>query len=191
MAGEKGQIVDCFKAGEFEKAICLSGNFGVIFSIGDASSIIAYFRESLAEALSIQDHIMIRRLRRRIDRFSAFCNNGFDPKKLIPLVDLPDGYTGKFLLVSIAGGVIPEMICLRSKDLCHRDILRNTQLELADLGLRGAQAVELGGAHVYSEPDDRICIRGSSDEFGACDKEFAAMLVSRLYPNKTVVVEDR
>jgi hypothetical protein len=190
MPGQNKQLIDSFKAGEFEAAIGLADEFGVILSDGDISTIVDYFRTSLKKALLTHDYTMTRRLRRRSDRFSDFCNHGFDPKRLLPPVELPDGYTGKFLLVSIAGGVIPEMICLRSNDLYHRDILRNTQLELADLGLHGTHAMELGGGHVYSQSEDRITIRGSSDEFGACDKEFAAMLVRDLYPETTVVVDD-
>jgi hypothetical protein len=192
---EKEQIIACFKAGEFEKAIAHAGKLGVSLSEGEVRSIIDCFSMGPEDALSIPDWIpdpiMTRRLRRRIDCFAAFCNDEFDPKSLIPRVDLPDDYNGKVLLVSIGGGVIPEVIALRSNDLYHRDILRNTQLEIADLGLSRTQVLELGGACISAQSDERIWIWGSSDEFGAGDKEVIAMLVRERYPEKTVVIEDR
>ena len=188
---DEPQIIACFKAGELERAIALAAKLGMTLSEGEVRSITDHLKAGLEEALSIPDPIMTRRLRRRIDCFAALCNNGFDPKSLIPRVDLPDDYDGKVLLVAIAGGVIPEVIALRSNDLYHRDILRNTQLEIADLGLPRTQVRELGGACISSQSDDRICIWGSSDEFGPGDKEIIAMLVRERYPERTVVVEDR
>ena len=40
------------------------------------------------------------------------------------------------------------------------------------------------------EPDGAITIYGSSQQFGACDKEYAAELVKKAYPERTVRVED-
>lgn len=64
---------------------------------------------------------------------------------MIPSVVLPEGYRGKILLVSIS--VKKERaVVLRSGDLWHREILRNTEVEIQALGLSGAQVDELGGA---------------------------------------------
>lgn len=86
--------------------------------------------------------------------------------------------------------MIDAMVCLRSNDLHHRDILRNTEMEIADLGLHGSRVRELGGASVTVEPDGTTCIRGGSDDFGACDRNLAAELIRLACPDKVVAVRD-
>ena len=105
---------------------------------------------------------------------------------LIPAVVLPEGYRGKILLLSIAVGK-ERMVALRSGDLWHREILRNTEAEIRALGL-SAQVHELGGAHLRFEPDGSILIGGGSDDFGACDLHAAASLVKTLWPDRTIEV---
>ncbi len=185
----KDRILDHFKAGEFETAIGSANESEVFLSGPDIYSIMDHFDERLREALLTGDAEAARRTRLRIDRFTLFCDEGFDANALIPLVDLRDGYRGKILLVSVCGGVIGETICLRSGDVFHRDILRNTELEIRDLGLASTQVFELGGAFLCSEPDGAIRIWGGSDDFGPCDKELAAGLIRALYPNRLIIVE--
>ena len=94
-------------------------------------------------------------------------------EKLIPTVVLPERYCGKILLVSIAVGA-ERIVVLRSGDLWHREILRNTEAEILALGISGARIDELGGAHLRFEADGSILIWGGSDAYGACDHEYAA-----------------
>ena len=106
-------------------------------------------------------------------------------EKLIPTVVLPEGYRGKILLVSIAVGA-ERMVVLRSGDLWHREILRNTEAEIRALGLSGARIDELGGAHLRFEADGSILIWGGSDEYGACDHEYAAALLKSVWPERKI-----
>ena len=108
--------------------------------------------------------------------------------RLIPEIILPEGYNGKILLVSVSGGGIKKTVLLRSGDLWHREILRNTQNEIRNLGITDAQVHQLGGAWVRFEPDGTIIIYGRSQEFGACDKAYAAELVRDLFPQRRVEV---
>ena len=108
----------------------------------------------------------------------------------IPPVILPEGYTGKILLVSVAGDGIDKTVILRSGDLWHREILRNTENEIRNLGVVNARAHQVGGALLRFEPDGAIVIYSSSHEFGACDKEYAAALVRNAFPARPVMVED-
>ena len=108
--------------------------------------------------------------------------------KKIPMVILPEGYNGKILLISISGGGIEKMAILRSGDLWHREILRNTEAEIRNLGFRNARLQELGGAHLRFEPDGTIIIHGSSQQFGACDKKYAAELLRNKFPGRRVDV---
>lgn len=108
--------------------------------------------------------------------------------ELIPRVLLPDGYRGKFLLVSIVWHT-QTMVALRSGDLWHREILLNTRAELKHMGISDARVDELGGAHVSFEAEGLIRIYGRSDEFGACDLEFAANLIRIVKPAFRVVVD--
>ena len=106
----------------------------------------------------------------------------------IPEVILPEGYTGKILLISIFGDGIEDMVILRSGDLWHREILRNTEAEIRNLGIRDARVYEQGGAHLRFEPDGTILIHGNSQQYGACDKEYAAGLVRDAFPGRRVEV---
>jgi hypothetical protein len=110
--------------------------------------------------------------------------------KIIPKIILPEGYTGKILLVSVSGAGIEDKIILRSGDLWHREILRNTEAEIRNLGFRDAQVSELGGAHLCFEPDGTIIIYGNSQQYGTCDKEYAARLVKDEFPGRRVDVRD-
>jgi hypothetical protein len=106
----------------------------------------------------------------------------------IPAVILPEGYTGKILLVSISGDGIADRVVLRSGDLWHREILRNTEAEIRNLGYHDARVDELGGAHLRFEPDGTIIIHGTSQQYGACDKAHAAKLVMGAFPGRRVAV---
>ena len=111
-------------------------------------------------------------------------------KKLIPEIILPEGYNGKILLVSVSGDGIEKSILLRSGDLWHREILRNTEAEIKHLGFEKAQVHELGGALVRFETDGAITIYGASQEFGACDKEYAAEIIKRKFRDRTINIRN-
>ena len=110
-----------------------------------------------------------------------------DLKAMIPAVILPDGYRGKILLVLITRGEC-SMMALRSGDLWHREILRNTRAEMIRIGLMDVQVEQMGGAFLRFEADGSIRIWGSSDEFGACDLDYAATLVKAARPGCKVIV---
>ena len=107
--------------------------------------------------------------------------------KILPVV-LPEGYNGKILLVSVTAATIEKQVVLRSGDLWHREILRNTENEIRGLGVVDARVHPLGGAFLRFEPDGSIIIYGSSQEFGVCDQEYAAMLVREAFPERRVEV---
>ncbi|MEE4261842.1 MAG: hypothetical protein V2I56_04070 [Desulfobacteraceae bacterium] len=111
-------------------------------------------------------------------------------KRLIPEVILPEGYNGKILLVSVSGEGIEKTTLLRSGDLWHREILRNTEAEIKNLGFENARVHELGGALVRFEPDGTITICGASEEFGACDKEYAAQIIKKKFRDRTIKIID-
>jgi len=106
----------------------------------------------------------------------------------IPAVILPEGYNGKILLAAISGDGMEEMVILRSGDLWHREILRNTEAEIRSLGFADARVHQLGGAHLRFEPDGSIIIHGSSQQYGACDKAYAAELLRDEFPGRRVDV---
>jgi len=112
------------------------------------------------------------------------------PDIQIPAVIMPEGYNGKILLVSVSGGGIKKTVLLRSGDLWHREILRNTATEIKSLGFESALVDELGGALVRFEPDGAITIYGASQEFGACDKELAAEMIKKEFRERTVQVRE-
>ena len=109
------------------------------------------------------------------------------PQQSIASVDLPGGYHGKVLLVQIVGGRADGLVCLRSGDDWHREILRNAKEEIQDLGFENADVVPLGGAWVQFEPEGTITVYGSSEEFGPCDKKLAADLISHAFPGNRIL----
>jgi hypothetical protein len=190
MQTEKERVLAYFEAGEFERAIELINASGVSLVGADIHRVITLFERMAAEALSRNVFVTVRQLHVRRESLLAFRDGGFDADKLIPQVKIPEAYRGKILLVSISGGVIGEIVCLRSNDLHHRDILRNTELAMQDLGLHSTRVWELGGASIHCETDGSMRIWGSSDDFGTCDKNFAAMLIKRVYPGKIITIQD-
>ena len=116
--------------------------------------------------------------------------HGPNPGRMVAEVELPEGYQGKIVLVLFKGGGFEGTVCLRSGDGWHREILNNARAELQDLGFHSAEAFPLGGAYAGFDDDGRIVIWGTSDEFGACDKDLAAEMIRRAYPGRKVVIED-
>jgi len=106
---------------------------------------------------------------------------------MIPAVILPDGYRGKILLVSIIRGKC-SMVALRSGDLWHREILRDTRAEMISIGLTDVQVEEMGRAYLHFDADGSIRIWGRIDDFGACDLYYAATLMRSARPGCKVVV---
>ncbi len=66
---------------------------------------------------------------------------------------------------------------LRSRDVWHREILRNTHAEIISLGLTDPQVDEMGGAYLRFEADGSVRISGIIDQFKACDLNYSATLV--------------
>lgn len=128
------------------------------------------------------------RLKRRSRALVILREHGLDPERLMPPVDLPEGYRGKILLVLLSGGLIDGRLCLRSGDLWHREILKNTEEEIRDSGFFDSCADAAGGASVRFEDDGGITLWGSSDEFGACDKNIAAAMVAKSFPGRKLLI---
>ena len=113
-----------------------------------------------------------------------------EPHSRMTPVILPEGYNGKILLVSVSGEGIKKTVLLRSGDIWHREILRNTETEIKNLGFDNVRVHELGGALLRFEADGAITIYGASQEFGACDKDYAAQLVRKAFPGRIVTVKN-
>jgi hypothetical protein len=131
-----------------------------------------------------------RRMARRAAALNGLLVHGPDPAQMVAETELPEGYVGKILMVQLTGGGFDDMVCLRSGDDWHREILHNTRVEIADLGFPDAQVHPLGGAYAGFDSDDSVVIWGTSDEYGGCDKDLATRLIARAYPEKTVRIEE-
>lgn len=184
------EALDLFSAGEFEMAIEAAARSGTQLRDTDIYSVMIIHLIRLEEALECDDFSAARQNRLRAQRLLSLVEGEFNSNALIAPAVLPEDYSGKILLVSICGGIIGDLVCLRSGDLHHRDILNNTGLEVKDLGLHKTRVRELGGASISCESDGSVRIWGASDEFGACDKNVVAALVKLVYPEKRVIIED-
>ena len=185
----KSAIIEHFKAGEFEVALRQSGESKVRLKKPDYDQIISFLKQELERNVSNQQIRFAKRLARIIHSVKSFRTYGLDPSKILEPVIVPDGYHGKILLLSVSGGVLENNVILRSGDLWHSEIFWETQEEIKDLGLISSDAYPLGGAWTRFENDSSILIWGTSDQFGACDKEAAAQLIKSVYPDKAILIE--
>ncbi len=186
---KKSAILELFKAGEFEVALMQIDESKVRLEKPDYDQIISFLERELERDVSNQQIRFAKRLARIMHSVKSFRTHGLDPSKILEPVILPDGYHGKILLLSVSGGVLENNVILRSGDLWHSEILRETQEEIKDLGLVNSDAYPLGGAWARFENDSSIVIWGTSDQFGACDKEAAAQLIKTVYPDKEILIE--
>jgi len=155
----------------------------------EIKSIIAVLKAEAALNRSRGEIRRSRRLERRARAVGIFHDHGLDPARLIPPVDFEEGYSGKILVVSISGGTITGMNCLRSGDLWHHEILRDAEEEIQDLGFEDAIVDAVGGAWVRFDSAGIIHIYGTSDAFGECDKQLAASLIRRAYPSSKICTD--
>ncbi len=170
---------------EFEEALRITKHHNMSPTVSDIDQIIdnlAKQRESSdITSFSHQFELRIKTLKRLRDY-------GCVPEKIIESIILPEGYNGKILLVMIKGSVLGRQVCLRSGDMWHREILRNTEIEINDLGFFESDVFELGGAHVRFEKNNDIVIFGTSDDFGSCDKVFASKLIRQIFKDRNVII---
>ncbi len=173
------EMLDHLRKGRFEWVVEAIEKGGASPRYADFAPIIEPLHKRAGRLRSTGEIGQARRLERRIRALVGLRDHGPDPAHMIAEVELPAGCNGKILMVSISGGVIGELVCIRSGDEWHREILRNTEKEIHDLGFVSSRVHSLGGAHVRSEPDGSVKIWGASDYYGACDKELAAEMIQK------------
>ena len=185
--GFESLIMDFICSGRFESAWDIMKENDISRHTLDYHKVFKELEENLESEIDLGNIRIANRLKRRIHALRTFQAYGLVPRQSIATVDLPEGYQGKMLLIQIVGGAAHGMVCLRTGDDWHREILRNTIEEVQDLGFENADVVPLGGAWVQFEPDGTITVYGSSEEFGACDKKLAADLISHAFPGNRVL----
>lgn len=191
MHASKKTILDWFRTGELERAFDALDHSAVSMLDADIGLLLADFGKALEEAVALGDGQNERKIRHRVSAFTRCLASDFNPSDIVPIISIPPRHRGKILLLSMLGGLLDGLVCVRSNDLYHRDILRNAQLEISDLGLRSTSIHPLGGACLRDGgKDDRVTIWGGSDDFGACDKEFLVELLIPFYPGRAIVIED-
>jgi hypothetical protein len=183
---KQAEVLDFLKAGKLESAFNKMTALHIELKSSDFDEVIAHLKEKAEQALSREQLRPAKRYSRIIDALQSLKRSGPDPANIIAPVILPQNYNGKILLASVSGGIIENSVILRSGDLWHSEILRETQGEIRDLGLVNTDVHPLGGAWARFENDGTIRIWGSSDQYGACDKGFAAELIRKVYPGKRI-----
>ena len=184
----KEHVLAYLRAVKLELAVAAMNEFQVSLQKSDFEPIIDSLKEKARYEYAKGEIRSANRSSRRIRALKIFRDHGLDPEKLIPLVELPEGYRGKILLVSFSGGVIEGMVCLRSGDDWHREILRNTEEEIRDLGFVCSHVIPVGGAFVKFKANCNIIVWGTSDDFGVCDKEFVTELIGNAYPGRKILI---
>lgn len=184
-----GQIFDVenailtrLKSGGPEEVIHIMDESRIFLKINESGPIIRFLETEAAGLQAKGDIRWAIRLRRRAEALKVSQAHGQNPEKLICRVVLPERYNGKILLVSVSVGQAWEMTCLRSGDDWHYEILKATEEEICDRGFPQANVSPVGGAWVRFRPDGVIVIYGSSDDFGECDKDLAAKMIKRAFP---------
>jgi len=178
-----------FRKMRLEAAIHFLRNGRGDFNPAAVKAMVFEYENQMGRAQAAGEIGEARRLARRAAALNGLLAHGPDPAAMVAEVELPEGYHGKILLVLLAGGSFADAVRLRSGDGWHREILRNTQVEIKDLGFASTRVDPLGGADARFESDGSIVIWGTSDEYGCCDKEEAARMISRAYPGKPIRIE--
>jgi len=186
---KKLAILEHLKAGALEVALKQIAEFQVSLKPSDFNPVLTLLKADLKQHASEKQFRSANRLNRIITALKSLQQHGPDPACILDPVIVPHGYHGKILLVSVSGGIIENCVILRSGDQWHNEILRETQAEIKDLGLISSDAYPLGGAWARFENDGSILIWGTSDQYGACDKETAAQLLKKKYPDKEIRIE--
>ncbi|MCL2669672.1 MAG: hypothetical protein FWE89_03210 [Syntrophaceae bacterium] len=105
--------------------------------------------------------------------------------EVLPLVAVPEGYSGKVLLLAVTAGSHSWTI-LRSGGRWHRDILRACETEVHGLGLGQFSLAVRGGAHLRFADDGSLLIWGQSEEFGACNYREVMRLLKTHWPDREI-----
>ncbi len=177
------KLLTSLKAFEFEEALKINKQYHVSLTLTDMNRVI---KDLVKQRESIN---FSHQFDRRIKALKRFRDYGYDLEKIIEKTILPEGYNGKILIVAIMSS-IGKLTCLRSGDLWHREILKNTENEIKDLGFFKSSVYELGGAHVQFETNGDIIIFGTSNDFGSCDKVCALNLIHQLFKNRRIEIID-
>jgi hypothetical protein len=184
--GKKTLIIELLTAGKLESAQDVMAEYRIELDESAYQQVFEQLKQNLRRKRTQGEVREANRLKRRIKALETFRVYGLDPEKLVPSVDMPEGYHGKILLAAVSGGMADGLICLRSGDDWHHEILGNTQEEIRDLGFENSLVVPAGGASVRFDQKSGITVYGSSDAFGTCDKQIAAGLIRKAFPEKTV-----
>jgi len=179
------RLLSCIKAFKLEEAVKISRQYDVTPAVSDMDQMIDSFASKREPKNTKSPSPSINQ---KIKFLKKIRDYGCDPQKIIDKTILPKGYNGKILMVAMMGGVIDKYVCLRSGDLWHREILRNTENEIRAIGFLKTDVFEIGGAHVRFEENNKIAIFGTSDDFGSCDKGYASKLIQQVYKNRDVVI---
>ena len=186
--GAGGTFERCLQAGDLEGAAELVSTLPRPRIVAELTRLVAVLAQREADHRKAGEIREAHRLRRRRRALLVFRDHGLDLARLLPSVRLPQGYEGKILLLMVSGGAANGRVLLRCGDEWHREILRDTREEVADLGFSRSQVDTMGGAWARFEEDGAISIWGASEEFGACDRQQAIDLIRRAHPDRLVRV---
>jgi hypothetical protein len=182
------QVLACLQLGYLESAQQLMQQAHVVPEPRELDAILQDLEIQAASAQAQESPRQTKRIQRRIRALRVFREHGLTQERLIRVVDVPAGYTGKILLMHLQSIRSEGMLCVRSRDLWHREILRDTEEEIADLGFDLTTVSPLGGAWLRFDEHQVIILYGASQEFGECDKQLAAQLIAGAYPQHRIQI---
>ncbi len=186
---QKEKILTCLEASRFEEAIKINKAYPNNICDTDIDKIISklIYTQNITCRNGDKENLSLSLQIKALTKFRVF---GSQPEKIIQTLDFNEGYCGKILMVQISGGVFDNFVCLRSGDLWHREILKNTQNEFKQLGFLSSSVYEMGGAHITFHESLSLTIWGTSEDFGSCDKYLTSRLIGRKFPNYKIYLED-
>jgi len=175
------QVLACLCLGYLESAQQLMQQAHVVPEPQDLDAILQDLESQAATQQAQENPRQAKRMQRRILALEVFREHGLDQEQLIRPVDLAEGYAGKILLMRLLSARSEGTLCLRSGDLWHREILRDTEEEIVDLGFDLTTVSPVGGAWIRFDDKQIITLYSSSEEYGECDKQRAAQLIAGVY----------
>ncbi len=180
-------VVSLITGGRFQIAGEAANAMEYTITSDDVNSARSALESSMAETVRKSGVQATLHLARRLKALDEYAADGAMNINQIETVDLPDGYSGKFMLVEFQG-ITFLTVGNQGNRRYHSEIKDGFKNNLNSRGFEG-EVKSLGGGHIKVS-EDKIRIYGRSEDYGQCDKVLAKELVAKIYPNRDIIAEE-
>ncbi len=181
-------VRETLKIGKIESAENFGNMFGYTLSNEDIEEAVAKFKVDLEQIIQQGNIQQALDVQTRLEAFRDYSQNGLNINS-IPQVELV-GNGGKFILINFKDKTF--LRGAKAREGYHQDILNRFQsgLELKGFDNPCLEGGQVSGAH-YSIRENKMTIKGKSEDYGECDKDLAKQLMSQVFPGEIIIERER